>query len=540
MSFLNILRGKVSISFTGLAVIGLCLYILYQPALHFYGEMGSTEGHANLTEATSGHVEFGKGGATYYPDSNAIPLELTEFPLRAASDIPLQGGAIQQLGSKVLILDRLGSSWLFSKGKIAPSGLPKLPLDAEAFSKQSPFPLDATTLQAHDIRVNPRDGRVYASFEAFDSSLGATRFAIARSAEWPGPHPHWEVIFQGPLLYSKEFYAGRSGGGQMAFKNNALIFSVGDYNLDTGSFPAAQDATSLYGKIYSMDLATGKIELLSSGHRVALGLTVAPDGEIWETENGPRGGDELNRIVKGRNYGWPYDTLGQNYFANGYTYGYQKPGSIGKLVLDTLGRKQTFESPVYAWIPAVAVSQILRLDGFDPAWDGDFLIGSLKGQSLYRIRIKDGRVLFCEPIWIGHRVRDMVQDANAIIVWTDDGTLLRLTRRSQNPQPGASAANQENPVAECANCHLMTGHRSTSFGPNLAGIYGRRIASAEYQYYSPALKALDGGTWDEGALRQYIRNAPSIAPGTTMPALSIPDDRLNRIVAALKASPPQK
>ncbi|WP_206240551.1 PQQ-dependent sugar dehydrogenase [Novosphingobium terrae] len=533
MPILRFLRQKVSLPVSSLMLIGvflyLCFYLLLQPRDNFsaYWAPEVRVGHDQ-----SGSIDLRQGGLVTALESNALPIRLEDIAIRDKIDLPLQGGAIAKAGHDLLLLDRLGSTWLVSGGGIRPSGLPKLPLNVDAFVKHAAFPLDPSSLQAHDIKVRSQSGQVYASFEAYDEASGATRFTLARSKGWPGPHPSWEIIFQGPLLHSQEFYSGRAGGGKLAFKDNALIFAIGDYNLDTSAFPVAQDLGNPWGKIYSMDLASGRVELVSRGHRVPLGLVVAPNGDIWETENGPRGGDELNRIIKGRNYGWPFETSGQNYFS----YVYHKPGSLGKALADTLGMKPSFEDPVYAWVPAVAVSQIVLLKGFDPAWDGDFLVGSLKGQSLYRIRIKDGRVLFSEPIRIGHRVRDIVQDGPRIIIWTDEGTLLVLSRDQgvKNQSFPSLLDHQDSSLAECTNCHTLSGDQSTDFGPALAGVYGRNIASSDYQHYSPALKSMRQGVWDEQILRQFIKNPSSIAPGTTMPILGVPEDRLDNIMAALK------
>src|SRR5262249_46415968 len=156
---------------------------------------------------------------------------------------------------------------------------------------------------------------------------------------------------------------------------------------------------------------------LTSGHRNPQGLAYTKSGQLLSTEHGPRGGDELNVITEGSNYGWPNVTLGTEYDS----YNWNTGSSL-------VGSHAGYTSPLFAWMPSIAVSQLIEVDNFHQRWNRDLLVGSLKASSLYRLRLESGRVLYSEPIWIGQRIRDIAQTANgAIVLWTDDTQLLFIT-----------------------------------------------------------------------------------------------------------------
>src|SRR5262249_16871898 len=147
-----------------------------------------------------------------------------------------------------------------------------------------------------------------------------------------------------------------------------------------------------------IDLGKDNSQVYSIGHRNPQGLAVGPDGTIWETEHGPQGGDELNRVVEGRNYGWPVVSYGTQYDAMSWSDDPRKTHHEG------------FEKPIYAWVPSVGTSQLLVVEGRGFAqWAGDLIVSSLVGQTLYRIRLADGRAVVVEPIPVEHSIRDLVE-----------------------------------------------------------------------------------------------------------------------------------
>ena len=87
-----------------------------------------------------------------------------------------------------------------------------------------------------------------------------------------------------------------------------------------------------------------------------------------------------------------------------------------------------YEEPVFAWIPSIAATQVIQVNGFEKQWNGDLLIGSLAGQSLYHVRLAENRVLFVEPIPIGARIRDLAQVGETFYLLIDDGSLIEVRR----------------------------------------------------------------------------------------------------------------
>jgi glucose/arabinose dehydrogenase len=160
---------------------------------------------------------------------------------------------------------------------------------------------------------------------------------------------------------------------------------------------------------------------ISQGHRNGQGLTLDARGRLWETEHGPRGGDELNLIRKGRDYGWPFVTLGQPYGPNDY------------VIPRRTGTHAGYTKPRTAWVPSVATSEIVQVPeswrGWTTSVGGDLLMGTLKDQSFWRIRVDSrGRVTDRERLEVGHRIRDLdVRRDGTLVATTDDGTLLVLT-----------------------------------------------------------------------------------------------------------------
>jgi aldose sugar dehydrogenase len=241
------------------------------------------------------------------------------------------------------------------------------------------------------------------------------------------------VIYRGvPELPEHNF--SMKQGGRIAFAHDGSLFmSVGDRDGNKKSDYDQQLAQKL-------DIDVGKIihltpdgspapdnpflnkpgvrpEIWATGIRSPEGMTFAPDGTLWETEHGPRGGDELNRIQKGKNYGWPIITHGIDY----------PGGPIG----DGITAKDGLEQPVYYWDPVIAPSGLAAYHGkLFPAWNHSLLAGGLRGLGVYRLEIKNGKVVAEEPLLsdLHTRIRDVrVGPDGAVYVLTEQKALLKLT-----------------------------------------------------------------------------------------------------------------
>lgn len=205
-----------------------------------------------------------------------------------------------------------------------------------------------------------------------------------------------------------------------------LYFSIGD----RGSSEDAQDLSKPNGKLHRLrrdgslpkdnPFVTGNNALpsiFSYGHRNPQGISVHPStGVIWASEHGPLGGDELNLITAGKNYGWPAITYGKNY--------------NGTLITD-LVRQEGMEQPVWYWTPSTAVCGMAFYRGeLFSKWNNKLLVGALKYEDVRVLDIEKNRVMHEEVILKNAgRVRDVVcgPDGAIYVVLNSPGTILRLT-----------------------------------------------------------------------------------------------------------------
>ncbi len=196
-------------------------------------------------------------------------------------------------------------------------------------------------------------------------------------------------------------------GSRLVFdKDGYLYFSIGDRGERDVN---PQDITRDNGKIYRLHddgripndnpfvgVDGAKEAIYSYGHRNPQGMTLHPTtGELWAHEHGPRGGDEINIITAGKNYGWPKITYGRNYSGTSITKNRSLPG---------------MEQPFYYWVPSIAASGMTFVTGSKyPEWEGDLLVGSLKKTYLERLTIRNKKVIAREKVADGiGRVRDVV------------------------------------------------------------------------------------------------------------------------------------
>ena len=210
-------------------------------------------------------------------------------------------------------------------------------------------------------------------------------------------------------------------GGRVAFDNAGHVYFTVGAKGGNNQF-GIQDLSTPWGKIHRVN-DDGSIpednpfanrdevyrSIYTYGHRSPQGLEFdTANGELWGSEHGPRGGDEVNRLLPGRNYGWPLYSLGMNYDGTPVEY---------VTDLGTTFELSDIEQPVVDLTPSPAVSSfiITTSDQF-PQWNGDFLVGSLKARSLFRIRIENNRLVHRETLFEGiGRIRDIEQGYNGDI-----------------------------------------------------------------------------------------------------------------------------
>jgi glucose/arabinose dehydrogenase len=262
---------------------------------------------------------------------------------------------------------------------------------------------------------------------------GGNGLAVARGVLRDGPQPMMtgvKVIFRMmPTLDSKAHF-----GGRLVFARDGKLFiTLGERSILPGRVQA-QDLASDLGKIVRINrdgsipadnpfvkTADARPEIWTKGNRNVLAATLDAKGRLWEAENGPQGGDELNLIEPGKDYGWPTITYGEEY--------------TGKPIGKSLTQADGMEQPVYYWDPVIAPSGMAIYSGkLVPEWRGDVFIGGLAAASLTRLVMKDDRVVGEERLFgdRSERIRDVVEGPDgALWLLTDDkaGKLLRVAPR---------------------------------------------------------------------------------------------------------------
>ena len=262
--------------------------------------------------------------------------------------------------------------------------------------------------------------RIYLSYAAGDETANAT--TIARATLSNNALMDIEVIYQ--VTPSK--YAALHYGGRLAWlPDNTLLLTTGD-GFDFRE--KAQDRSTHLGKTIRID-ENGKPPkdnpfsqypfIYSYGHRNPQGLTVSSNGTIYQHEHGPQGGDEINVIESGSNYGWPVITYGLDY--NG---AYVSPFT------EMDGMKQ----PIHIWVPSIAPSGLAIYEGsLFPNWYGNLFVGDLNNNEVKQLTLDEsGQVVSEKSVFseVETRVRDVrVSPTGEIYVITDgeNGTIFRIS-----------------------------------------------------------------------------------------------------------------
>jgi len=475
-----------------------------------------------------------------YVETILLPLIIDGSRLSEHYPVPKMGGAITVAGTSVIILDRLGGLYRYdlatrSFGKLP--GIPPLPNNLDGYLAARPGPpanlADAPNdneMRARDIIYLPDRKELAAAYDKFDPSLKKLRTVVSTIPFDIGTLSatgSWDDLF-----HSDGFLYGgiTSGAGRLAYDGKGKLYlTIGDHYI---VYPkVSEDDGTSFGKTIELDLNAKTYRQYSKGHRNPEGLTFLRSGELIATEHGPYGGDKLNIVRDGGDYGWPNGTLGTDY--NRYDW------PAGTSATGTLASK--YKAPLFAWVPSIAPTQVVEIKNFSPRWDSDLLVGALKASSIYRLRVEEGRVVYSERIWIGERIRDIVQtDDGTIVLWTDDTKLLfvnvdndQLALKRRTPDIIGSSIVNEN----CLGCHHFGPTDPTQFAPSLSNLLNRPIASDTFSY-SPALRAKQSlGSWTPALLTEFLTDPYKFASGTNMlPLKRSPADIQDIVDTLVRAS----
>jgi cytochrome c2 len=455
-------------------------------------------------------------------DTALLPLKVKGIRLSDSYPVPKIAGGITTIGDVVIVLDRLGNIYSYrpDAGHVERLPFPALPNNINDYLLTLGAHVDTNTFRAYNIKYLAFAKLLAVSHEYFDKQYNGTRLAVSVigfDVDSMRPIGDWGTIF---LSDVEPDGSNTEGGAKIVTDGSDKIYlTVGDYQQVDRA--VAQDPNSTLGKIVEISISTKKVRILSIGHRNPQGLVWTKTGELLSTEHGPEGGDELNLITEGSNYGWPNVTLGTDYG----TYGWKDDALVGKHI--------GFKPPLFAWVPSIGVSNLIQVEGFHRRWDGDLLMASLKALSLFRLRLEGSRILYSEPIFIGQRIRDIAQLKNGtIVLWTDD-TQLQFISVDVDKLATKRRYPEDILAQECMYCHHFGSTNVSDFAPSLSNVLGRKIASDTFRY-SAALRNKEG-VWTEKSLSEFLSDPQKFASGTSMrPSINLSQEDIKEIIQSLK------
>ena len=314
----------------------------------------------------------------------------------------------------MLVTERIGRLRIVRNGELDPtpiSGVPEVGLGGQA--------------GLLDIALHPQFAEnrlIYLSYTAAGEGGNGTVVARARFAE--DRLADLETL----LEVSPRAPWGRHFGSRFLFgRDGYLYITVGEH----GSSDRAQDLSDLAGSVIRItddggvppdnpfvDRPGARPEIYTYGNRNPQGLTLHPEtGQIWEVEHGPKGGDEINLLTPGTNYGWPVITHGRSYAGLQIGEGTEKPGMA---------------QPLRFWTPSISPSGMAFYTGDDfPSWRGNLFLGALTGRALVRLELDGTTVVHEERLLLdyGQRIRDVRQGPDGrlyLLMDASNGALLRL------------------------------------------------------------------------------------------------------------------
>lgn len=333
---------------------------------------------------------------------------------------------------RILVTERAGRIRIVSGDAVDPQPLTGVP----------PV-LNRSQRGLNDIALHPRfreNGWVYFTYYKPHPTEGDAATATLARGKYDGAHGLTDVK---EVYVADQYVTGPSSAKLLFGKDGTLFLAIG-VPIPPRARPGmatpmdAQSPKSVYGKILRLN-DDGSVpkdnpfvgkegyrgEIYALGIRNAMGLALHPEtGELWETENGPQGGDELNIITPGKNYGWPVISYGRAYSGDltGETGPVQTPGVLGGM-----------EQPILFWSPSLALTNLTFYTGDKfPEWRDSLFIGAMLGEQIQRVVFNlRGLPTRRDPLlWeLGQRIRDVQQGPDGLLyalTEEDDGALLRI------------------------------------------------------------------------------------------------------------------
>lgn len=495
--------------------------------------------------------------------SNLHTLQVVKFRL-APFETYGEGGAIEEISGNILYASPLGQLGYLDPNHSIRTIETRVPMNLDVLKSHPIFghlDFSITYFRTLDLLVVPQGAdrfSLYVSHHRFDPK-GCFEFVVSHTdvatshgnVEFSGA---WKDVFVArPCMLPKEkdlFWGGLESGGRLGLLDaRTLLVTIGDHQHDgvRSDVAAAQDPGSDLGKVVAIDLASGDSRIFTSGHRNPQGLLVTRDGTIWATEHGPQGGDEINLLRDGMNYGWPRVTYGMDYG--------QEPRRHWPLNAEQ-GRHDGYELPSFVFVPSIGISNLIQPDPREwPRWRDHLIVSSFGGYlrggvgKLYLAKVeRDKRIVYAEEIMVPvqylERLRDivslsdgrfavLVEPAGLMLFRNADAEVTAVSSREENfdvtldaAAKAAVAKSVSNTllsplehgrqlfVSKCAVCHSLDGQVKT--GPPLDGVIGRRIGEFEGFSYSAGMNAANE-EWSRWNLIPFLQELDQPFEGSVMP-----------------------
>ena len=404
-------KFKIIIVLIVLAIISLASY--YFGAISYHYKIFPFDTKTKKIEQKTNYIETAKNN-----------LVIQEFNL----PVYLKYGAIDQIDNNIIFVDNNAEIYLFDLEnkffKKIPS--PKLNNNKNSFIEKYEEELGTVRLRnlfgLRDIFIGKFNGNrnlILSSLEYknINDCYSLSLFKLnLNSINGDLSNEKWSKIFTSEPcirvdITPNELFAATSSGGRIVqLDEENLLLTVGDFYSDGVNGPnLSQNLDNDYGKIFKVNIFTLEKKMFSLGHRNPQGLFITNEKKIFSTEHGPEGGDELNIIYEGKNYGWPFQTFGTDYNSKVWP-------------LNKIDRKKLFNYPLFSWGPKLGISNLIIYNSdYFFEWETNIIISSLVGRKLIRLEYdhESDKIIYIENIDMDHRIRDIIE--------LNDGRLAILT-----------------------------------------------------------------------------------------------------------------
>lgn len=261
---------------------------------------------------------------------------------------------------------------------------------------------------------------LYVAYTVWDDQNNGVRLAVS---EFELDKDAFELIFKREIYLSrpaiKEPILGHQVGGKLVQGENdhTLYLSIGDFSKPE----RVQDSTTSIGKVIRIDLKRLNAEVFASGLRSPSGgmLYDQESHELWLTDHGPRGGDEINLIKRNKNYGWPIVSYGTIYERDG----------IGNYYGNKFNSHEGYEKPAMTFLPSIGIGPIAKYahTGKNDYWDNNYFFAGMGSKTLYRSKKEGSNLVYAEPVLTGYRIRSLKIDSQGIFYIKTDGNQLLIS-----------------------------------------------------------------------------------------------------------------